>query len=102
MFAEQRIPYSQTNAFSKIALAYLSGDEKLRTFYAEPPTVNGIAETLKKKQEQPVNREILVATLLEQYKGIETSEAVASNIQKLAHLHSPSAQLVYGTPIFYL
>ena len=84
MFAEQRIPYNQTNAFSKIALAYLSGDEKLRSFYAQPPTINGIAETLKQKQVQPIKRDILVATLLKQYKGIETSEAVALNIQKLA------------------
>jgi bacillithiol synthase len=84
MFAEQRIPYSQTNAFSKIALYYLKGDEKLRSFYAENPTLDGIAETIKKKQDQVVDRNILVQTLLEQYNNILATPEVMSNIKKLA------------------
>jgi bacillithiol biosynthesis cysteine-adding enzyme BshC len=85
MFAEQRIPYNQTNAFSKIPLDYLQGDEKLRPFYAENPTLAGIAQTLLKKQSQSVNRKILVQTLLEQYKNMNATERVMANIQRLAN-----------------
>jgi bacillithiol synthase len=85
MFAEQRIPYNQTNAFSKIALDYLKGDEKLRPFYEASPTLNGIAETIKKKQLQPVDRKMLVQTLLEQYKIIQTTPEVTTNIHRLAN-----------------
>jgi bacillithiol synthase len=85
MFAEQRIPYSQTNAFSKIALDYLKGDEKLRSFYAENPTLHGIAETIKKKQVQPVDRNTLVQTLLEQYNHILANPEVINNIKRLAN-----------------
>jgi uncharacterized protein YllA (UPF0747 family) len=85
MFAEQRIPYSQTNAFSKIALDYLKGDEKLRSFYAESPTLNGIAETIKQKQVQIIDRNTLVRTLLEQYDHIQANPEVINNIKKLAN-----------------
>src|SRR6476620_11147247 len=85
MFAEQRIPYSQTNAFSKIALDYLNGDEKLRSFYAVNPTLNGIAETIKQKQVQIIHRNTLVRTLLEQYDHIQANPEVINNIKRLAN-----------------
>jgi bacillithiol synthase len=83
MFAAQRIPYSQTNAFTKIILDYLTDSEKLESFYEEPSTLAGIEETIRKKQLQPVNRTALVEALRQQYSTIETTKNVKENIDLL-------------------
>ena len=83
MFATQRIPYSQTNAFTKIILDYLSGSKELEPFYDESPTLAGIKETIKKKELQPVDRKVLVEVLQQQYSHVTTSDAVKKNIELL-------------------
>ena len=83
MFLTEHLPYSQTNAFSKIALDYLSGSEDLRPFYASSPTVAGIKETIKRKKSQPVNRKVLVDVLQDQYQSVQATEAVKKNLQLL-------------------
>ena len=83
MFAAQCIPYSQTNAFTKIILDYLTDSEKLESFYEEPSTLAGIEETIRKKQLQPVNRTALVEALRQQYSTIETTKNVKENIDLL-------------------
>lgn len=83
MFAAQHLPYNQTNAFTKIALDYLNASEALRPFYAELPTIEGIKETIRKKQLQPVNRQALVDVLQQHYASVETSAAVKKNIELL-------------------
>src|SRR6476659_3285044 len=83
MFLAERIPYNQTNAFSSIALDYLSGSENLKTFYASPPTAQGIEEVIQRRKLQPVNRVALVEVLKEQYQNIKTSEAIKKNIDLL-------------------
>ena len=73
MFAVQRIAYNQTNAFTKIVLDYLKESEDLRPFYGQSPTRAGIEETILKKHGQPVNREMLVRVLREQYQSVEAT-----------------------------
>jgi bacillithiol biosynthesis cysteine-adding enzyme BshC len=80
MFAAKHIAYDQTNAFTRIVIDYLNGSKELRPFYAEPPTLRGIEETILRKQQQSVNRKLLVETLQEQYRGLPTDEAVKKNI----------------------
>src|ERR1051325_11405440 len=83
MFLTEHLPYSQTNAFSKIALDYLNASENLRSFYSLPPTVGGIEEAIQRKKSQSVNRKVLVAVLQEQYQKIPVIEAVKKNIESL-------------------
>lgn len=83
MFLTERVPYNQTNAFSKIALDYLSGSPSLQPFYALPATVAGIEQTIQKKKAQPVNRNVLVDVLQEQYQTVAATDAVKNNIELL-------------------
>lgn len=83
MFAAESVPYHQTNAFTKITLDYLSGSENLMPFYAAPPTLDGIKETIEKKKKQPVNRTLLVEVLQQQYQSVPLSGAVQKNLQLL-------------------
>jgi len=83
MFSTEHVPYNQTNAFSKIALDYLSGSGDLKPFYSFPPTVHGIKEAVQRKRQQPVNRKELVEVLQKQYKGISATTEVIKNIEAL-------------------
>jgi bacillithiol biosynthesis cysteine-adding enzyme BshC len=83
MFAARPITYQKTGAFTKIVLDYLNGNEELRTFYALPPTIEGIKKTVEQKKLQPVDRELLVNVLREQYKQVNPNGEVLDNIQSL-------------------
>jgi bacillithiol biosynthesis cysteine-adding enzyme BshC len=83
MFLTEHLPYNQTNAFSKIALDYLSGSEDLRPFYSLSPTVKGIEETIQRKKQQPVNRQKLVEVLQDQYQSVSSTDEVKKNIESL-------------------
>jgi uncharacterized protein YllA (UPF0747 family) len=83
MFLAEHLPYNQTNAFSKIALAYLNSSEDLKPFYSLPPTVKGIEETIQRKKQQPVNRQNLVQVLQDQYQTVTSTDEVKKNIESL-------------------
>ncbi len=83
LFSAQKISYQQTNAFTKIPLAYTSGADALKPFYSFEPTIDGIIEAIEQKKTQNVNRKLLVSELERQYQSIEATEAVKSNIQSL-------------------
>lgn len=83
MFAAEHISYHQANAFSKIVLDYLSGSENLRPFYGASPSKESIEELLQRKKQQPLNREVLVRVLKEQYSKIGATGAVKKNIEAL-------------------
>jgi bacillithiol biosynthesis cysteine-adding enzyme BshC len=83
MFLAEYLPYNQTNAFSKIALAYLNSSEDLKPFYSLPPTVKGIEETIQRKKQQPVNRQNLVQVLQDQYQTVTSTDEVKKNIESL-------------------
>jgi bacillithiol biosynthesis cysteine-adding enzyme BshC len=82
MFATEHLSYDQTDAFSKIVLHYLSGDESLQPFYAAPPTPEGIRQVVGEKTTHPTNRETLVTVLKEQY-GPIGSKKTSTNIELL-------------------
>jgi bacillithiol biosynthesis cysteine-adding enzyme BshC len=83
MFLTERLPYNQTNAFTKIVTDYLNGSENLKPFYSSLPTLQGIEETIQRKKQQPVNRKIVVDVLKEQYQNVSATDAVMSNIEAL-------------------
>ena len=79
----ERIPYQQTNFFSKFILDYLSGDESLTHFYHRAPKLSSFKAQILEKQKQPVNRKVLVEELSQQYSLINTTDSVTRNIQSL-------------------
>ena len=83
MFAQQLVPYNQTNSFTKIVIDYLSAAEKLRPFYSEPATLEGIAQAIEQKKKQKINRIALVDELQKQYVDVLANPAVRKNIDLL-------------------
>ncbi len=83
MFTATHLPYNQTGSFSKMVTDYLAGAEALRSFYAQPPTPEGIEAKIAERKALPVNREVLVNVLTQQYAGMQVSESVKQNIQSL-------------------
>lgn len=78
-----RLPYRQTGAFSKIALDYIDQAESLKSFFAHPPSLQGIKKAIDARKKFKTDREVLVQELKKQYKGIETSEVTKKNIDSL-------------------
>lgn len=78
-----RIPYRQTNAFSNIILEYLDHAEKLKPFYANAPTLQGLQKAIEVRKQFNTNRKVLVDVLKKQYEGVATSDKVKQNIDSL-------------------
>ena len=76
-----RVPYRQTNYFSKIILDYLDHAEALKSFYSHPPSLQGIQKAIQNRQGF-TNRSILVQELKRQYGDIAT-DRVSENIEAL-------------------
>jgi hypothetical protein len=58
-----RLPYRQTNSFSKTVVDYLDHTEGLKSFYAHFPTMQGIQKTIDARKSFNTNRELLVKEL---------------------------------------
>ncbi len=79
-----KIPYNQTNYFSKTVLDYLSQSEEITPFYNHFPTIEIFGKQLKSKSEfSQKKRKILVKVLQEQYKNCAVSEKTKANIELL-------------------
>lgn len=80
-----KIPFRQTRSFSDFFLDYIQQKETLKPFYNQFPTVDNFASQLQEKRESfsQKNRDVLVNTLLQQYKEISAPEQVSINIQSL-------------------
>lgn len=82
-FISTRLPYRQTNAFTKTVLDYIDQAAALRPFYSNPATISGIQKAIEARKQFPTNRQVLVEELTKQYAGIETTGKVADNIRSL-------------------
>jgi bacillithiol biosynthesis cysteine-adding enzyme BshC len=78
-----RLPYCQTNAFSKIALDYIDQAAALNPFFSHPPTLQGIQKAIEGRKQFTTDRKVLVRELKKQYEGVETSDKVNKNIEAL-------------------
>lgn len=88
LFKAEYIPYQQTGFFSKIVKDYLSQQETVAPFYAFAPTIEGFKKAIATKQNQKVDRALLVTELLKQYSLVKAQEAVLNNIQLLAQANT--------------
>ncbi len=82
-FSSTKISYRNTNSFSKLVLDYLDGAEQLKEFYSFPTNIEGLKKSIEKRKDFPVNRALLEAQLTEQYKNIQISTKLQTNIEAL-------------------
>lgn len=101
-----RLPYRQTNAFTRFAVDYIDQSEALKPFFAYSPTLQGILRSIEVRQKLPTNRKILVEVLKKQYGGLldgKTSEHVeallAENTFTITTAHQPA--LLTG-PLYFI
>ena len=78
-----RLPYRQTNYFTRIILDYLDHSESLKPFYAHPPSLQGIQKAISNRQSISTNRKVLVEELKKQYADFSTVNNVQKNIEAL-------------------
>ena len=78
-----RIPYRQTNYFSKLVLDYIDQLPEVQPFYAHPVSLTGIQDAIKKRKQFPTNRKVLVQELQKQYAAVEQNKLVQQNIDAL-------------------
>jgi len=77
-----RLPYRQTNYFSKIILDYLDHVEGLKPFYVHSPSLQGIQKSIEGRKNFSTNRKLLAEELRKQYAS-SSSEAVKKNLEAL-------------------
>ena len=82
-FIASRLSYAQTGFFSTIVADYLSGNEKLSSFYQHSASPDGISSSIESRKKYNTNRELLVNELTKQYAAVTTTDAVKDNIHKL-------------------
>ena len=100
MFAQQLVPYNQTNSFTKIVIDYLNAAEELKPFYKYPPTLEGIVQAIDQKKNQKIDRIALVDELQKQYADVETNHAVRKNIDLLKQANTFSICTAHQPNLF--
>ena len=61
-----KIPYDQTNSFSKHLIDYLANDKKLKPFVNHFPSFDAFEQQITEKQKHSINRSVLVKVLKKQ------------------------------------
>jgi len=74
VLSAEYMDFAATGLFSKLILDYLSGNEKLASFYDHKPDISSFENAISLKQQSPVNRDLLVNVLLSQYEHIPAEE----------------------------
>jgi bacillithiol biosynthesis cysteine-adding enzyme BshC len=81
----QYIPYSKTGYFNQLVIDFLGEHPNIRPFYSYSPLQPDFEAAIKAKQQHPINRELLVSALQEQYAALELDPALQENINSLIH-----------------
>ncbi len=77
------VPYKETGYFSHLVADYLDGHPDTQPFYQFTPDAGGIAQAIDQRSKYPVNRDVLVNSLTNQYSGLIRSKKTEENIQLL-------------------
>ncbi len=102
-----RVPYRQTGYFSRIITDYLDKADGLSPFYNYPVTPEGVGSALEARRKSPVNREVLVLALEDQYKDVTSAPRVTTNIARLGKentftvctAHQPA---IFTGPLYFI
>ena len=79
------IPFKETPYFSNLICDYLDQEDKLKSFYSRFPTLENFKAQIEEKSLTfgAQSRNLIVANLLNQYKGFEVSTETQLNINSL-------------------
>jgi bacillithiol biosynthesis cysteine-adding enzyme BshC len=94
------VPYRQTGYFSRIITDYLDKAEPLSPFYSYPVSAEGIEASLETRRSFPVNREVLVRALEEQYEKVPSAPLVTENILRLGQQNTFTVCTAHQPAIF--
>lgn len=78
------VSYDQVPFIAEKDLAYINQIPALKNFYKHEVNIHSFEQIIQSKSDQPVDRTLLVEVISDQYKSIETSEAVKENIKSLS------------------
>ena len=79
----EKISIEKLPFFNNLIKDYFFDTEKLKDLYKYPPTMDGIKKASISKQGKFKNRNLLASIIDENYKNIEISEKVQSQISRL-------------------
>ena len=96
----QTIPYQDTGYFTPIVADYLMGNEKLQPFFQHPPNWNGLAEAITSRKQSPVNRELLVEVLTQQYATLTLTPRLLENLALLKQANTFTVTTAHQPNIF--
>ena len=102
-----RIPFRKVTQLSKIDIAYAEGDPRLTPFYTWPVKLETFPELIAERRKFPCNRQVLVATLQEQYADLPPHPLVLQQIDRLKEdntftvitAHQPC---LFTGPLYYI
>lgn len=103
----EKIDYSKVSAISFKDLSYITLQPFLKDFYSYTPSIESFKEVIQNRQNHPVNRELLVDVLKENYSKISLHGSQKDNIEALLSentytittAHQPS---LFGGPLYYV
>lgn len=103
----QRIPYQQTNCFTKLVVDYINNAEPLNSFYTHKVSLTGIQNAINLKSKEKINRNILADTLQADYAELETSKLLKNNLELLKNdntftvttAHQPN---IFTGPLYFI
>ena len=86
-FTSHQVTFKEAG-FSSLITDYVSANPALADYFAFPPDKNSLTKAIKSRKNYPVNREVLVSTLLKQYEATVfnsdwKSSSVFQSIQQL-------------------
>jgi len=95
-----RIPYRQTESFSKTVVDYIDQQASLKEFFNYPPTIQGIKKAIEDRKQFNYDRKVLVQELRKQYSAVALSEKTKNNIEALASKNTFTFTTAHQNNIF--
>lgn len=78
------IDYRDTLSFSELVYDYIANKDTLAPFYTFEANRNGIRKAIAQRNQYPIDRKALVASLQQQYQNLRLQKCVDENINALA------------------
>jgi len=78
-----QLDFSSHHLIPEIVSDYLSGDGFLKAFYKYQPTLDSVAEVVKDKSKEKIDRVLLTDVLTKQYSALTRNKKVEKNISVL-------------------
>lgn len=102
-----KISYREIPKYSKLLMDYISGESRVDSFIQYPFAWESMPNITRNIQQNPINRELLKNTVIEQYRKLKPGDKTLQNIQKLSDANTftvtTAHQLVVLTgPLYFI